>query len=75
MSEKEKLNLLEETIEADENSLHADMLLSDVEEYDSMAKLAIIVMFEDEFGKKVTGEMIRGFKTVSDILQVMSKDQ
>lgn len=71
MSEKEKLSLLEETIEADEGSLSPDMELADVEEYDSMAKLAIIVMMEDEFGKKLVGDDIRAFKTVADILSAM----
>lgn len=71
MSEQEKLSLLEETIEADAGSLKPEMELSDVEEYDSMAKLAIIVMMEDEFGKKLIGEDIKAFKSVADILSVM----
>lgn len=74
MTEQEKLALLEETIEADEGSLKPDMDLSEVEEYDSMAKLAIIVMMEDEFGKKLVGEDIKAFKTVGDILEVMQND-
>jgi len=73
MSEQEKLALLEETIEADEGSLSAEMKLEDVDDYDSMAKLAIIVMMEDEFGKKLLGEDVKKFKTVGDILNIMTK--
>jgi len=73
MIEQEKLALLEETMELDEGSLSADMNLEDVEEYDSMAKLSLIVMAEDEFGVKLNGEQIKAFKTVSDILAVMNK--
>lgn len=71
MTDKEKLNLIEETLELDADSLNADMLLEDVAEYDSMAKLSLIVLMDDEFGKKLTGEQIRGFKTVRDIMDFM----
>lgn len=73
MTEQEKLALLEETIDAEEGSLKADMNLEGVNEYDSMAKLSIIVMMEDEFGKQLTSEDIKAFKTVGDILKWMEK--
>ncbi len=72
MTEQEKIALLEETIEADEGTLSPEMLLDDIDEYDSMSKLSIIVMMEDEFGKKLTSADFKEFKTVSDILDVMS---
>ena len=71
MTIEEKLALLEETLETDEGTLSADMDLDDVDEYDSMTKLSIIVMMEDEFGVKLTGDVVRGFRTVQDILDLM----
>lgn len=71
MTIDEKLSLLEETMEMDEGTLKADMDLSDVDEYDSMSKLSIIVMLQDEFGVKITSEQIRAFVKVQDILDVM----
>lgn len=71
MTEKEKLNLLEETLEMDEGTLALDMNLADVDEYDSMAKLSIIVMMEDEFGVKLTGDDVKAFVTVGDIVNRM----
>ena len=71
MTTKEKLALVEETLEMDEGSLHEDTVLADVDEYTSMAKLSLIVMMDDEFGVKLTGDMIKSFTTVSDILAVM----
>lgn len=71
MTIDEKLSLLEETMEMDEGTLKADMDLSDVDEYDSMSKLSIIVMLQDEFGIKITSEQIRAFVKVQDILDVM----
>ena len=72
MTDAEKIAMLEETLDLEEGSLSVDTLLEDVDEYDSMAKLSLIVMFDEEFGKKMDGETIKGFKTVSDILQQMN---
>ena len=73
MTEKEKLVLLEETFDADEGTLSPDMALDGIEEYDSMTKLSLIVMFEDEFDEKLTGAEIKEFHTVQDILDRMKK--
>ncbi len=73
MTEREKLALLEDMMELDEGTLSVDTDLDDVDEYDSMAKLSLIVLMEDEFGVKVTGEMIKGFQTVGDIVALMEK--
>lgn len=68
MTEQEKIALLEETLDLDEGTLTPDTVLDDVDEYDSMAKLSLIVLFDDEFGKKLTGDEVKSFKTVADIL-------
>lgn len=73
MTEREKLAMLEEMMELDEGSLQADTLLADVEEYDSMAKLSLIVLMEDEFNVKLTGAMIKELSSISDILALMNK--
>lgn len=71
MTKEEKLALLEEMLELDNGSLTSEMELSSIDEYDSMAKLSLIVLMDDECGKKLTGEKIREFKTVDDILNFM----
>lgn len=71
MTNEEKMRLIEETLEMDANTLTEDTVLADVEEFDSMAKLSLIVMCDDEFGKKLSGEELRGFKTVKDILDFL----
>lgn len=71
MSEKEKLAKLEEILELEEGELRPEMELEDVDNYDSMAKLSLIVLMDDDFGKKLTGDDIKGFKTVQDILDFM----
>jgi len=71
MTNKEKISLIEDALEIDPNTLSEDMLLSDVKEYDSMAKLTLIVLCDDEFNIKLKGEQIKEFKTVKDILNFM----
>ena len=65
--------MLEEAWEMDEGTLAEDTALEDVEEYDSMAKLSLIVLMDDEFGVKLTGDVIKGFETIGDILKLMVK--
>ena len=71
MTNEEKIALLEDMLELDGGSLKPELELSAIDEYDSMAKLSLIVLFDEECGKKLTGEQIRTFKTVGDILTAM----
>lgn len=71
MTIEEKIELLAETMDVEANELQADMNLSDMDCWDSMTKLSIIVMFDDEFGKKITSDDIKKFVTVGDIINTM----
>lgn len=71
MTMEEKMELLAETLDVDTEDISADTVLSDMPEWDSMTKLSLIVMFDDEFGKKITSNDIKKFITVQDILNVM----
>ena len=71
MTNAEKLALLEEAWELDEGALKEETVLENLDEFDSMGKLSLIVLCDDEFGKKLPGETINAFKTVKDILDFM----
>lgn len=71
MTNEEKIAMLEDLLELDGGSLKPEMELNEIPEYDSMAKLSLIVMMDEECGKKLTGEQIREFKIVKDILEFM----
>lgn len=71
MTDNEKLALLEETLDMEKDSLAADMHLADVEEFDSIGKLSLIVMMDDEFGKIIKSDDIQALVTVQDILDIM----
>jgi acyl carrier protein len=72
MTNQEKIALIEETLEIESGTLSPETLLSEVSEYDSMGKLSLIVLCDEEFGKKLTGEQIRTFQTVNDILTFLA---
>ena len=71
MTNEEKLHMIEEVLELDEDTLKPETALADIEEYDSMSKLSLIVMIDDECHKKLTGEQLREFVTVQDIIDFM----
>jgi len=71
MTNKEKLNLLEELLDIGKDTLSEDKELKNLSEWDSMAAIAVMAMFDDEFGKIITSDEIRGFVTVKDIMDKM----
>lgn len=68
MTNEEKIALIEETLDIESGSLSPETELSTLPEYDSMAKLSLIVLCDENFNKKLSGEQIRAFNTVGDIL-------
>ena len=71
METTKKLAMIEEIMDLDEGTLTPATVLEDLEEWDSMAKLSVMVMMDDEFGKVLTGDALRALKTVQDILNFM----
>ncbi len=67
MTVEEKIELLEEIMDYDEGELSLDMVLDDMEEWDSLAKLSLMAISKKRFEKRLTTDEIRGFVTVSDI--------
>ena len=72
MTNEEVIRLIEETLELDSNTLNSETLLDDILEFDSMGKLSVIVMADDEFDKKLTGEQMKKFRTVGDIVMFLN---
>ncbi len=73
MTDKEKIALLEDLFDVDEGTLSPETSLDEIEEYDSMTKLSLIVMAEDDFGIKLDSAALKNFKTVGDILAALDK--
>ena len=64
---QEKLNVLEEIMELDEDTLKPEMALEDIEEWDSMSKLYLVSYVKKNLQKRLSVEEIKNFKTVQDI--------
>ena len=67
----DKLKKLEEVFEMQEGTLRPDMRLDELEEGDSMTRLSLIVMMEDDYGKKVKRSEVMNYTTVQDIVDSM----
>ncbi len=71
MSEKERIEMLEEIMDLDEGTLNLEDELKGYEEWDSLTALTFISELDSRFGKKITGEEIKAFVTVKDAIAVM----
>ena len=71
MSNQEKIALLEEAFEIDEGTLSPEIELDSLDCWDSMAKLTLIVLMDEECGKSIKSDEIKKFITVQDILDYM----
>ena len=63
--------MLADMLELEPEDLSEDKALEDIEEWDSLNALNFIVLVSDNFGKTLTADVVNGFKTVKDVLDVM----
>lgn len=71
MTIKEKLNQLEDLLDIAKDTLNEGIELEQMSEWDSMAVIATIAMFDESFGKIITPDEVKDFKTVKDITDRM----
>lgn len=67
MTTEEKIAMLEDIMDLDEGTLMLGTVLDDLEEWDSLSKLSLIVEAKNEFGLTLQSEKLHDFKTVQDI--------
>ena len=73
MTTAEKLEKIEEIMDLEPNTLKETDVLSDYDEWDSVAALSLIALMDEEFGKAIKGSDIKEFKIVADIIAIMEK--
>ncbi len=72
MDYKKIIEKLEEDIlEVDAGTLQADTKLSELDEWDSLAKLTLMAFAKKEFDKVLTANLIREFVTVEDVCKAL----
>ena len=71
MELEKKKELLADLFDVKPEDILPEQALDEFEAWDSMSKLSLIVLMDEEYRKKLTGEQILQFKTVGDILEFM----
>ena len=71
MTEQVNLAILEDIFDLEAGSLSKEQVLKELEEWDSLSALSVVVMMKDQFDKKITGSDVRKFVKVEDILNLM----
>lgn len=63
-------DILEDT---SRNDIAAETKFKDLDEWDSMTALMLIAMFDEKYGKKITGNDIKDASTLNDLYVISSK--
>lgn len=69
--EEKVIEMLEEILELDEGELTIDTDLSEVEEWDSISKLALMAEIKKNWKKNLTVDEIKKFQQVKDICEFL----
>lgn len=67
MTMDEKIEFLEEVMELEEGDLDLNASLEQIEEWDSLTKLALMAEVKKKCGKTLSVDELKAFKTVKDI--------
>lgn len=71
MDIQEKLSCIADSVELDSSEISPDTVLSDLENWDSVAVLSVIAFINEKFNKFPSAEDIIGCKTVQDLMDLM----
>ena len=67
----EKISFIEEIMDVDEGTLHENMVLSELEEWDSISILSLIMEMKNRYGIDLKTNKIIELKTVKDICDII----
>lgn len=71
MTNREKIEALEEVLDCEEGTLQEETELEQVEEWDSMTKLSLSAYMKKEYGHVLSLKEFEEFITVGDIMRKM----
>lgn len=71
MTKKELLQMLEEIVEADPDTLTGEELIEDLENWDSLAVVNFIALVDENFGITLSPEKIMNSKTVNELVSLL----
>lgn len=68
----DRMKKIEELLDLEEGALEKSKKLSEIEEWDSIARLSFQIMLEEDFGRQVSGKELRELKTVKELVDMMA---
>lgn len=71
MTLEEKMELLEDVLDMDQEDIDASMSLSEMDEWDSLSKLGLMAEVKTKMNQRLSVEEIQNFQTVQDILDYL----
>ena len=66
MNREEFIAKMQDALQSEEE-LTFDTVLDDIEEWDSISKMAVVAFFDASLGKKITFAELKELKTIGDI--------
>jgi acyl carrier protein len=72
MNKKQFMNELESILDISSETLKESTILATLSQWDSMAKLSLIVLLSESFNLKISSQELNHFKVVNDILKFCS---
>lgn len=73
MTDRKKIELLEEMLDLEPGTLTPETVLEPMEEWDSIALISFIALVDDEFGKVIKGSVVKEQKTVAGLMALMEE--
>lgn len=71
MTELEFINEIESLLDIEQGILKKDTALTEIQVWDSMAKLTFIAMVEEKFGQVIDSKDLAKVKSVGDLLNLV----
>lgn len=75
MKVNEFIEKLKEALEIESSNVSTESVLRDLDNYDSMAVLAIIALVDEHFNKQLTAEQFRSITTLQSLIDIIGADK
>lgn len=73
MKTEKIIEIFKDILDVDKNLINLQTKPSDIDEWDSIATVNIIIAIEDEFNVKFKLEDIQGLKTIRDYVELLER--
>lgn len=68
MTREEKIEMIADILEMDDADIKEEMILEELETWDSVAVLSVISVINEKFDRYPSAEEISAYKTVQDLM-------